>query len=308
MASQAREYVPSGKPGNGLLALPVVGLVSAVVLGLLYGYINVYNPLVYVQVFATLFFGAGVGLALLKAIEFSKCRSVGAVVGIGALCGLVALYAGWTTFEYALINKSLPAGESSPTFIKLFTAPSAVWNIAWNINEDGWFTLFRSRTHVSGMILTLFWIVEAALVVGVTVLIPLGYVRGTVFCEDCNVWCKEKKDLARFGLARSQEVKQRLCDGDLTALGELPEQEAGAHKPYIRVDSQRCDKCQATAAFTASQITPEKDKDGKWEEKSEELAGPVLYTDEDMAKLAEILGNRKKPSGAPAPNSPPAAS
>ena len=290
----ARVYSPSGKLGNGLLLMPVAGALSATVLGVVYGYINNYNPLIYIQFFATLFYGAGVGYVLKKAIEWSKCRSVDATFLIGGTTGLFALYAAWAGFEYVLLNRSLSTGVTGPTLFQLFSSPRAVWNIAWGINETGWFTLFHSNTQLSGIILTLFWIVEAAIIVGITVIIPLGFVRGHVFCEDCSVWCKEKKDLARFGFARSPEVKQRLVDGDLTALVELPTEEVLLNQPYIRVDSQSCEQCKGTAAFSATEITPEKDKEGKWEEKEKELAGPMLYTDDDMVKLAEILSNRTK--------------
>jgi len=302
-------YAPSGKLGNGLLLMPIAGVASAAVLGIVYGYINNYNPLIYVQFFVTLFYGAGVGYALSKAVEWSKCRSAGATFAISAATGLFALYAAWVGFEYALINRSLSPGETGPTLFELFSSPRAVWNIAWEINETGWFTLFRSKTHLSGIVLTLLWVVEAAIIVGVTVFIPLGFVREHVFCEDCNVWCTEKKDLARFGPPRSSGVRQRLTDGDLTALGELSAEKILLHQPYIRVDSQRCEQCNSTAAFTAKEITPEQDKEGKWSDKEKELAGPVLYTDDDMVQLAEILGRKKAPATsipqlAPKPDAP----
>jgi len=297
-------YSPSGKLGNGLLLMPIVGVACAAVLGVAYGYINNYNPLVYIQAIATVFYGLGIGYALAKAIEWSKCRSAGATFAIAAATGFFALYAAWVAFEYALISRSLSAGEEGPTLFQLFSSPGVVWSVAWEINETGWFTLFRSKTQLSGIILTLFWIVEAAIIVGATVIIPLGFVREHVFCEDCSVWCKEKKDLARFGLARSSGVKQRLTEGDLTALGELPTEKVLLHQPYIRVDSQRCEQCNNTAAFTAKEVTPEQDKEGKWEEKEKELAGPVLYTDDDMVKLAEILGRKKAPETSAVPETP----
>lgn len=300
----AQVYAPSGKLGNGLLLMPLVGIACAAVLGFAYGYINIYNPLIYIQAIGTLLYGLGVGYALAKAVEWSKCRSAGATFVVSAAAGLFALYAAWVTFEYALISRSLSTGEEGPTLFQLFSSPSAVWGIAWEINETGWFTLFRSKTQLSGIILTLFWIVEAAIIVGATVIIPLGFVREHVFCEDCSVWCKEKKDLARFGLARSSGVKQRLTDGDLTALGELPVDEAIANTPYIRVDSQRCEQCDSTAAFTAKEITHEQDKEGNWKEKEKELAGPVLYNDDDMVKLAEILSRKKAAATPVAPPAP----
>lgn len=297
----ASAYTPSGKLGNGLLLMPLVGVVSAAVLGVVYGYVNVYNPLIYVQVLGTMFYAAGIGYPLLKAAEWSKCRSVGATVLISGVTGLIALYTAWVAFEHALIGRWGSSG-TTPTLLQLFSSPSSVWDIAWSINDTGWFTLFRSKTNLSGIILTLFWIAEAAVVIGITVVIPLGFVRGRVFCEDCNVWCNERKDLARFGLTSNPEVKKRLAAGDLAALGELPTEEVLLHQPYIRVDSQRCEGCNATAAFSATEVKPEQNKEGKWEDKTEELAGPLLYTDDDMVKLAEILGRKKTaPAAATAP-------
>jgi hypothetical protein len=52
------------------------------------------------------------------------------------------------------------------------------------------------------------------------------------------------------------------------------------------------------------EVTPEQDKEGKWEEKEKELAGPVIYTDDDMVKLAEILGRKNATAISSAPTAP----
>jgi hypothetical protein len=296
MSATARVYSPSGKTGNSFLFMPPLGFAAGVIMGGIYAYINVYNPLLILQGIATFLLGYGLSQVLIKGAKLSQCRSIPAAMAIGLLTAVVGIYVAWATFEYALIRKSVGEDISllMPAYTDLLFDPALVWNTALGINEEGWFSIGKGA-HVSGIFLAILWIGEILIVLGL-VLFPLyAFVSNTLYCEACKVWCNESKDLARFEPAPSDALTQRLKDGDLTAIAELTPHAGTDNSPFIRIDSQRCQSCGNTATFQASQVTFTQEKDGKWNTVDKQLSGNVLYSEAELAKLTESLA-RPKPS------------
>lgn len=140
MGEKRQAYEPSGALGNVVL-MAGTGIVASLVCGFAYAFIDVYSPLVgYVSILFVLGFGFAVGTALGFAAKAAKCRNPGFLHGLAALTGLFAVYSSWVFFEFALITRF---GDGIPLagLIGLFLTPAAVWEIALNVNTEGWFTL-----------------------------------------------------------------------------------------------------------------------------------------------------------------------
>ena len=183
-------YKHSGELGPlGLLA-PVFTALAAVLLGLVYAYIDVWSP---IAGYISLLFVAGFGIGLLFAVTLVgkavKCRNATFMTLVGLFTGVVALYASWAFFAYALLSRYDDTFEAS--MADVFLSPGAVWAMAQQINETGWYTI-KGMTP-SGGVLWAFWGVEALIIVGASVMGGVVALSGEVFCERCSTWCEDSE-------------------------------------------------------------------------------------------------------------------
>ncbi|MBI3830700.1 MAG: hypothetical protein HY291_14355 [Planctomycetes bacterium] len=282
-------YKPSGKLGTALVLVPVAGLVSALVLGIAYGFINVYNPLIYIEVLATFFFGLLIGIAVAHTAVFAKCRNPAFAALMGAVCGAAGLYFGWAVFIFALIQRY--GGVQGPTLVDCLINPLQDWNFVANtLAPNGWFTLFGATP--SGVLLWAIWCAEAAIIVGASGFYAYTTIEEKVFCETCAGWCALKKDVARADGKKDLTLLPRLQAGDLAAMNELPPPKPGAAS-YFRLDHQLCEKCGNMGTYKLFEVTEGKDKDGKTETKEKELTGHMLLSAESAQQLGPLLARGK---------------
>lgn len=281
-------YKPSGKLGTALVLVPIAGLVSALVLGVVYGFINVYNPLIYIEVLATFFFGLILGMAVAHTAVFAKCRNPGVAGLLGVVLGSAGFYFGWAAFTYALIQRSTSA--PGLTLTGCLANPSLIWNFASVLAPTGWYTIFGATP--SGALLWVIWFVEAVIIIGASGFYAYTTIEEKVFCEACGGWCALKKDVARADGKKDLTLLPRLQSGDLAAMNELPPPKAGS-PAYFRLDHQLCEKCGNMGTYKIFEVTEEKDKDGKMESKEKELTGHVLLTAESVQQLGPLIARGK---------------
>jgi len=302
MENAAEVYRPSGQMGRGLVMFPLFGIVTALALGIAYGYLNVYNPLVYLQALAMIFYAVALGYVVAKTMVWSNCRNTAFVSIMALLTGLFALYFAWAAFTCALLEKNNVAGVS---LWKCLLSPDGIWTFASLVATTGWFQVFSATP--SGIVLWLFWLVEAAVIVGGTVLIAHGEAKKRVFCEDCLKWCAVKKDLARFTATTREQVAERLKAGELEALLELQPAYAKLGV-FFEVEHQLCPKCGNFGTYQIRKVTTARDKEGKETKNSEDLTANLLLSRERTEKLGLVLAHSKSaPKKAPAAAAKPAA-
>lgn len=311
----AAEYKLSGKPGKGLLMMPLAGLATAGALGIAYGFINVWNPLIYFTALATFFYGMLLGFIAVWTGHAAKCRSRPLYVLMAFFNGLAGLFAAWAGFCYAFCLRFADA-EFQPTLLECFTDPSGLLMFMNALSENGWFSLGRSSssTPVSGVLLIGFWIVEAGLLLGTAVWAGWNESKSKVFCEACDRWCEDKKDVARAEYTADPIMLSRVKTGDLNALAELNPPKAGAAS-FFRLDHQLCGGCGNMGTVQVTQVLTEKNKEGKIETKETALSGHMLLQAEGIGPLAALMERGKiakvlpppPADPAPPPNAPPQA-
>lgn len=301
-------YSHSGRLGAGLIVVPLVGIVAALVLGLVYAYIDVYSPIAgYVSILFVLGFAVALGAAVSRAGAVAKVRSTGFMAAAGLLIGLLALYASWAGFEAALLSKGDDAPADAPGYLDLLTRPVAVWRIAQLINETGWYSI-KSATP-SGVLLWIFWGVEAAIVVGGAALIAPGGISDEVFCEGCDRWCAPAPRPANLGLPADAQVLDQATGGDaaaLDALEALPTV-AGDEQAHLQVVMKRCGACSDTASFQVKLITRSLDKEGKVNVETKDLTPQHLVDDAAYRRLEALAAREPSPPSAQPPSAPPSA-
>lgn len=285
MLDSLEVYKHSGRLGSAPIVVPLVGIVAGFVLALVYAYADVYIPIAgYVSFILTLGFAVGVGYSVSAAARMAKCRSKGFLHLTGFLIGLLVLYFSWVAFLFVLLRRDAPS-ELDIGLFSILLSPAGVWDIACAIGEEGWYAMRGG--NVKGVVLWVFWGIEALVVViGVTVLAPTG-IADQVFCERCNRWCKVTKDFMRLMVPQNDDLLTRLSSGQMDVMAEMPVAHVTV-SPYLRVGVDRCESCQDTATWRASLVTQERTKEGKMEEKDQTLVAALLLTPDRLRQLEEF--------------------
>jgi hypothetical protein len=264
MSTPSNVYQPSGEKGEALWQMPLIAIPVIFLLSILYGYVSVYNPLAGVISFIfPIGYGGAIALTLFIAGQYAQCRNENLMVGLSLACGILALYLAWASFLCVTYNCYAPPDEVSAGMWEVLIQPLAMWDFTCEINETGWFWL--EDIAPSGFILWIFWLCEAAIIVGMITWIPNFLLRNCVYCERCFRWCVEKKNIARFAVPdSSSDLAGRIKKGDILALTGLGEEPIGLgfNYTFLRLDSQRCEKCGDTGTFQVVHVF-HRIKDGK---------------------------------------------
>lgn len=283
-------YAHSGRVGLGPVLVPAIGLPAALLLGLAYAYIDVYSPIAgWVSILFVLGFAAALGFTLSLVGSLAKVRSTGFMASAGLLIGLAALYASWAAFEVAIMNRGDRPLEGAPGYLELLAEPGAMWRIASLINETGWYSI-KSATP-SGVVLWIFWAIEAALVVGGAAMIATVGISGEVFCESCNRWCAASAKQPSLGLPQDEAALEALKHGDGAALDELEKlpRAASGEPVHLAIDLRRCEGCSQTATFQLSVVTRGVDKDGKPTTETASITPQYLVEPDGYRRLEALV-------------------
>ncbi|MBE7467173.1 MAG: hypothetical protein HS116_27180 [Planctomycetes bacterium] len=289
MHSSENVYRHSGIMGAGPAAMLVAGMATAAVLGIVYGFLNVWNPLLYVQFFATWGYALALGWMVGRAGIASKCRSPLMAAVSGTVVGVAGLYVAWASFMFALVQKFGSPGAGF-SLLSCLMSPLGVLSFVPTLAGAGWFNLFGWTP--TGVALYAFWLVEAGMIVGGSVMYAKAELDKRVFCESCNGWCEVKPDVARAELQILPKLQQALGEGDLAALVDVPPPAAG-DRSYLRVDQHLCPACGNMGTYKVVRYELELNKDGKEETKETDFTPHVLLTASNIVHLGELVARGK---------------
>lgn len=288
MLSESRIYRHSGKLGSGLTTVPLIGILSSVVLAIVYAYLDVYIPYVgYISFVLTAGFALALGVVVSRAAVKANCRNVAFVRATGFVVGIIALYFAWVAFLYALLNLNLDSDQRlSP--IRMVLDPAGMWGAVARLGEHGYYSL--GGKQIQGTELWIVWGLEALIIVGGVVLLSTSGIAHQVFCERCMEWCNSLKGRMRLAVSHDERLYQRLACGDVAAMAAVPVVDPLV-SPYIRVDLHRCPKCSETAVWQALLVTHQRNNKGELQQK-EAIITPRRFLSQQEAMELDSLAAR----------------
>ena len=125
-------YKPSGAFGAGAILIPVILVPVTFIIGILYGYVDVYIPIGgYITFIITIVAGIAAGLVNVALLKKLKVRNRPLWWGTGIISGLLLLYFSWVAFGYALLRR----GDAEIEFVTFLLRPDVVWGFAGAIME-----------------------------------------------------------------------------------------------------------------------------------------------------------------------------
>ena len=263
-----RHYQPSGRVSPLVLPLLALALPASALLATVYSYVTLYLPIIgYFTVLLTLGLGFGVGAITVAALQRGKVRSRLFAVVASLGLGLFTTWAMWVTWGYALLQQ----GDSQvPLFVLLW--PPALWQLISNVNETGAWSL-KGATP-TGAFLWVLWAIEAALLVGIPVVMGLT-VAEAPYCEHCETWCAHQKAVLLTPLVEKDFAGERLRQRDFKWLESLGGLQRPPPPKFTRWDLYECG-CRATNAVSAIGIEVGLDDKGNQKVTESTLVQTVL--------------------------------
>jgi len=259
----------------GLLLGLAAGLFTAGVLGVVYSFLIVYIPFIYINPLLTCGYVVALGWVVAWGTKTGKLRN-SIVVGLLAfIAGVVGLYVAWGADLLARFNTDVGLAAFHPAVLSDYMA---------FFYRQGFWSLFGARA-LSGMLLGAVWVIEAAIIVGGATALAVVFFGRTPFCETCRRWCTAVEGVAKLQVRPSQEtVLERVLAGKLDALDELYRAEAKA-ETYLRLDVSRCETCSASNFLSIRNVVHGVDRDGNSQMSVETLLANLVLHESDLAAV-----------------------
>jgi hypothetical protein len=270
-----KAYSHSGAvPVLGGLMTVAAGVLAAAILAPIYAYSFRYIPIIYLNVFITLAFGAGIGFAVAMAARWGKVRSNFFLGAIALLSTLLGLYLYWAAYLWAL------AGFDQVGPIALF--PPVLVEFSQQLFENGSWGM-KEGEPIKGWFLATIWLVESIVVLTLAMVVAF-YDSERPFCETCNVWTDIEPGVARLASTGQEPEWQQVLAGDLPALASFDPAEPGSAQ-YVRLDAARCPRCEDTRFLTINAVQIVVDKNGQPSEKATPLVTNAIITPAQFAVI-----------------------
>jgi hypothetical protein len=174
-------YKPSGKFSRiSFLYLLLGSVIAAPILAFIYSYATRYIPFIYINFLILAGFVFGLGFAVNFAIALGKVRNKLVGMAFGLVIGLAGLYTCWVIW----ICTHIPID-----YMELIKNPEGMKSVIGLINDQGTWG-FSSGANISGIFLTVIWVIEALAIIGVPTFMAYGK-TGDPFIENDNNWAEE---------------------------------------------------------------------------------------------------------------------
>ncbi|MCC6372476.1 MAG: hypothetical protein IT236_15840 [Bacteroidia bacterium] len=270
-------YKPSGAMAPiSIIYFLILCFLIVPLLALGYAYATWYIPFIYINIIIAAALGAFTGVIADKlVIKKGMVRNPILALVFGMIAGLFACYFQWAVWVSLVINAGDHVGFDSLGFtvsnikivqvFQLSFHPEMLYRLASAINESGTWSIKGGQ--VSGIPLTIIWIIEALIITGIS--LALAYVPSKKpFSENNNRWFDEFELGKLFTLIENKEqfVKD-LEAGKEEALQTLPfcENETSAHSRITLYGDE------SDYYVSIANKLPKTNKDGKIEFSEEDV-------------------------------------
>lgn len=273
MTNPERYYQSSGDVNvSGAITVAGLGLIAAIVLGFIYGIVAYYNPFVYLSFLGAWFLGVGLGMVVTKAAVFGKLHNIKVTLGIGVLVGLVGLYAAWVGWLYVLND-----------YEYLMLNPLEILNFIQLAALLGVYEIFGWTP--TGFALYAIWGIEAAIIIGGTVLNVMGGVNREPYCEDCGEWTKTEIITTRAKRITDHAKTVRALEAhDMSVLtGQALHNTTKALRADVLV--HQCKTCSGPRYLSVHNVEVSYDDDGNAEEERGAIVSNLIINSSDYDEI-----------------------
>jgi len=257
-------YQHSGKtPLASILFAALAGIVAGIVLAFAYAYVDAYCPYAKGRGLACVIFGAGIGGATAAIAKAGKIRSLAVVLALVGAVAVISYYFCWVFWIQAALARFADSanGIRLPGYARLILSPLTLARYIQLFNDNGYWTMSSTdKDAPHGLLLSLFWLAEAATILGAAIAVAYSTTRANVFCESCNAWGKKPVTLRTTAPGDPVQLRQTLETHNFTYLNSLGPATDAAH--YWSLVYEYCGNCDKLHALTIKDHTNKIDKKG----------------------------------------------
>jgi hypothetical protein len=290
-------YKPSGEVTVAGLAAGVGGgLVAAVALGFAYAYLITYIPLIYLNLLCVLGYAVVLGAVPAALVKWGKMRNPAVGMFIALLVALVSYYVSWAVWLSLIVSSD----EFSLSPLTLAQHPLGLWGLLQLVNEKGAWSIghgyhpSKNQPTVSGVLLWVFWVAEALTVLFGSAAMAWKGLTSDPFCEPCQMWCEEEKDVVSVRAADAGEVRRRFEAKDFQYLKTVgPKQRVDTE--WCRLDLHRCPSCGRTNTLSLKREKLQIDRHGKRTVNSKDIFHGLLLTESEVHQLRQVGSELHRP-------------
>lgn len=281
-------YQHSGRFTLGGVVLGLaVGTAGAFVSAYAYSFGLIHIPEAHLAAFATMAFGALVGVAAGYGLIWGHVRNKAAACAVGAVSATLGLYVSWAMWIEAVLDRE---GGKEIAWMNLAQHPNGLWSMVKLVNRYGTWTFDNSKTPTTGWQLWIVWVIEAALVIAIGTAVTIFVQRLHPYCETCGQWCRRA---ARLFLAPVADVPQLKAQVEAKNLQFLEGLGLGSKTgDHVQVELESCNTCGQFHTLSVGQVIVRKKKFGQPHVTSQKLVRQMIVgvgEAQTIRQLAEKL-------------------
>ncbi|HEX8117167.1 MAG TPA: hypothetical protein VF521_07840, partial [Pyrinomonadaceae bacterium] len=114
------------------------------------------------------------------------------------------------------------------------------------------------------------------------------------FCEPCQLWCEEEKDIVSVGVAGADELQRRFEAKDFQYLKMVGLKQTHDAE-WCRLDLHRCPGCGRTNTLSVKRQKLKIDNKGKATVTSKDIFRGLLLTEAEVRQLRAVCSELYRP-------------
>lgn len=203
----------------GLIISVGIGIILSLFLGYLYAMVTYAMPIIYVNILLTFGFGIILGYIVRILVKLTNNRNRRSRLIVGLVIGLFAMYFQWSAFILVLFQDGFPTLHEFLANLHWITYPDNFIKAVADINHYGSWTAMGIT--FKGFVLTLIWIAEAVIIVGLPIISMLR-LKPAPFSELLGRWYPKYTLYDDFeSIAAVNKFVSELKDNALLAIKDL---------------------------------------------------------------------------------------
>lgn len=277
----SRYYKPSGAaPLGGIFSAVSISGTAALLAGALYGVVDYYNPLIYVNFLGTLFLSVIVGGITFRRLTSGRIRSRVVSTLIGLLVATVMCYGAWVAYIFALSEwDALVVDPLSLFEVIQVVATNGVWSI---------------KKHTpTGWELYLAWLIEAGVIYAFVLTSALE--TQPPYCEECDERTEPEVTKHPLALCAVPVLRDELEGEQYASLLEAIRTEVNP-RSFLALSINTCPRCRERAFLQISNVAIVTNKEGN-DETKETVAVPWISVDSrHRAQIMDAIQSERQPA------------
>lgn len=282
----AETYKHSGRvPPAGLVVALLILIPSAIMLGVIYSGGVVFVPFIKLRGLLTCVYGGALGGLVGIVCRTTKFRSNLFVGFMTILAIVVSYYASWAVHAAFVIWRFDGWSDDVVASGIAGWLPQNIYAWSSYIHDEGLWAMGKNGGAMSGIGVCILWLVEFLVIAGVAWVARSTY--GTApFCEDCNQWTEETKELAHLPVSPADPAWERFTHGDLDAIKRL--QVVQNVPQYVELQLAACPKCQNSDYVSAVGVSLTAGKDGEIQKNETDIVRHLRISRSQRDEITEF--------------------